>query len=47
MVVLFSLRPFSNGVIYQVLNKDGDVASEMTFDVTKDIFKLLDQFKVT
>jgi hypothetical protein len=39
VVVLFSLRPYSNGVIYQVLNEDGEIASEMTFDDMKEIFE--------
>lgn len=39
VVVLFSLRPYSNGAIYQVLNEDGEIASEMTFDDMKDMFE--------
>lgn len=39
VIVLFSLRPYSNGAIYQVLDDNGEVASEMSFDDMKEMFE--------
>ena len=38
VIVLFSLRPYSNGAIYEVLDDDRKVVSVMTFDDMKEMF---------
>ena len=38
VIVLFSLRPYSNGAIYEVLDEDQEVVSVMTFDDMKEMF---------
>jgi len=38
VIVLFSLRPYSSGAIYEVLDDDQQVVSVMTFDDMKEMY---------
>ena len=37
VVILFSLRPYDNGPIYEILDENFDVASTMTYDELKEM----------
>ncbi len=39
VIILFSLRPYNNGPIYEVLDDNHNVASTMTFDDLKAIYE--------
>ena len=38
VVILFSLRPYCDGPIYEILDKDGNIVDNMTFDGIKDLY---------
>ena len=38
VVILFSLRPYCDGPICEILDKDGDIVDTMTFDGMKDLY---------
>ncbi|HBX99475.1 MAG TPA: regulator [Gammaproteobacteria bacterium] len=42
VIILFSLRPYSNGMIYEILDENHEVASTMTFDDLKDLKTVLE-----
>ena len=38
VVILFSLRPYCDGPIYEILDKDGNIVDNMTFDGIKHLY---------
>ena len=39
MVMLFSLRPYHGGTIYEILDENHEVLSTMTFDGMKELYE--------
>ena len=39
VIVLFSLRPYDNGPIYEVLDENHEILSTMTFDDLKEMYE--------
>ena len=39
VIILFSLRPYDNGPIYEVLDEDHEILSTMTFDDLKAMYE--------
>ena len=38
VVILFSLRPYCDGPIYEILDDEGNIADTMTFDGMKELY---------
>ena len=39
MVILFSLKPYNGGAIYEILDENHEVLSTITFDDMKELYE--------